>query len=474
MASARRRLQTSTVVEPLLAASAATFATLAIAVFGERRLGLTGLLLPLALVVAISLVRRPVAAVATTVVLAILCEGRTFGVPLMPRLYDDTFQGLTPLDGLVALAVMAVALELIRTRRPLRLPAALALPLLLVALAMAAGVVVTRASGGGLLDALLALHVVGYLFVLPILIVNLDLERRQIRLLLGGAVALAIVKSVIGLLVMAAGLSVSLGGATITYYEPTANWLVLLVLLGVVAALVGGMRPPAWMLLGTPLLIASLVLSYRRSFWIAAVLGLLLVVLLGTSARGWRVLVPAALLVGGAIWIGGAQQFEAQTPLARRVESLSPSQIQRNAEDRYRIDERINVIAEIGRHPVSGIGFDAGWRATERSLPVEHLDGRRYVHFALLWWWLKLGILGAAAFLSVLLGSALLAWRTWRRNTTPIFRCFGIASLCGFAGLVAAETTASFTGVDGRFTVVLAAQLGLLALLASPPPPHER
>lgn len=470
MDAVRRRLQTSTAVEPVLAALAATFATLALAVFGERRLGLTGLLLPLALVVVVMLVRRPVAAVATAVSLAILFEGRTFGVPGMDKLYDDAFQGLTPLDGLVALALVAVALDLVRTRRPLRLPAALALPLLLVVLAMTAGVVVTRASGSGLLDVLLGLHIVAYLVVMPILVVNLGLDRRQLRLLLGGAVGLAIVKAVMGLIVMAAGLSVELGGATITYYEPTANWLILIVLLGIVAAIVGGMRPPLWMLLGTPLLIASLVLSYRRSFWIAAVLGLLLVVLLGTSARGWRLLVPATVLVAAAIWMGGTMEFQAQTPLVRRVESLSPSQLSRNAEDRYRIDERTNVIAEIERHPVSGIGLDARWRATARALPVEHEEGRRYVHFALLWWWLKLGILGAAAFLSVLLASALLAWRTWRRNRSAIFRCFGIASLCGVAGLVAAETTASFTGVDGRFTVVFATQLGLLALLAQPPP----
>src|SRR5690606_7704178 len=108
--------------------------------------------------------------------------------------------------------------------------------------------------------------------------------------------ALAIAKAASGLLVMAAGLGVALGSTTITYYEPTANWVVMVALLGIVAALVGGTRPPAWMLAGTPLLIASLALSYRRSFWIAAVLGLLLVVLLGTSARGWRVLVPAAVL----------------------------------------------------------------------------------------------------------------------------------------------------------------------------------
>jgi len=110
---------------------------------------------------------------------------------------------------------------------------------------------------------------------------------------------------------------------------------------------------------------------------------------------------------------------------------------------------------------------ERGWVASARALPVEHVDGRLYVHFALLWWWLKLGILGAAAFVGLLLGGFVLAWRTWRRNREPLFRCFGLASLVGLAGLIAIETTASFSGVDARFTVALGAQLGLLAALSA-------
>jgi O-antigen ligase len=457
MSAIRRKLHGGADAEPLLAALAATLATLALAVFGERRLGTVGLLLPLVLVVAVVLVRRPIAAVATAVGLAIVCEGPTFGIPVMTRLYQDVYRSLTPLDGLVALALVAVAADLLRTRRPLRLPTTLALPLLLVALAVAAGIVVTRADGSGTIDTLVAARVLLYVLLVPTAVVNLDLDPRQIRMLLGGAVALALLKAAVGLIVMATGGSVELDGGThITYYEPTANWLVLVVALGILGALVGGMRPPAWMLAGLPLLIA------------AAALGLVLLLMLGTTARGRRVLVPSVVLVAVAIWLIGSLEFQAQTPLVKRVSSLAPTQLERNAEDRYRLDERANVVAEIRSHPVSGIGLQAGWSASERPLPVEHVEGRQYVHFTLLWWWLKLGILGAAAFAAIVLGGLLLAWQTWRRNAAPLVRCFGLASLCGIAGLIAVETTASFTGVEARFTVVFAAQLGLLALLASP------
>jgi hypothetical protein len=465
MLTLRQRLR-SHQLEPLLVALTATLATLAIAVFAERRLGGAGLFVPLLLVSGLLLVRWPLAAVSAAVAAPIVCEGGTFGIPAMTKLYDPVFKQLTALDLLVALALVAVGLDLMRRRRQPHLPGALGFPLLMVALALAAGLAVTLGQGWSPRDTLFTMHVLFYLLLLPIAIVNLDLERDQLMLLLKGAVAFALLKAAMGLIVMATGGSVELDGGThLTYYEPTANWLIMLALLGTVAAIAGGMPKERWMAVGMPLLTVALVLSYRRSFWIAAVLGLLLVLLLGTSRRGRRVLVPVLLLVAGSIWVVGSIEFQAQTPLANRVQSLAPSKLETNAEDRYRLDERVNVVAEIRRHPVAGIGLQEDWRASERPLPVEHENGRQYVHFAALWWWLKLGFLGAVAFVSLILGGIVLSWRTWRNNREPLFRCFGLASLCGFLGLIAIETTASFTGVDARFTVVLAVQLGLLAVL---------
>jgi O-Antigen ligase len=465
MLALRQRLR-SHQVEALLVALAASLATLAIAVFAERRLGGAGLFAPLLLVAALLLMRWPIAAVALAVAAPIVCEGSTFGIPVMTRLYDHVFKQLTALDVLVMLALVAVGLDLLRRRRQPHVPGALGFPLLMVALAMAAGLAVTLGQGWSTRDTLFTMHVLFYLLLLPLAIVNLDLGRDRLMLLLKGAIALALLKAAMGLIVMASGGSVALDSGThLTYYEPTANWLMLIALLGTIAAIAGGMPKERWMLVGVPLLITALLLSYRRSFWIAAVLGLLLVLLLGTSRRGWRVLLPSLVLVSIAIWTIGSTEFQAQTPLATRVQSLAPSKLQANAEDRYRLDERVNVIAEIKRAPVAGIGLQENWHASARPLPVEHENGRQYVHFALLWWWLKLGFLGAVAFVSVILGGVVMSWRTWRNNREPLFRCFGLASLCGLLGLIAVETTASFTGVDARFTVVLAVQLGLLAAL---------
>src|SRR5271168_4340553 len=123
------------------------------------------------------------------------------------------------------------------------------------------------------------------------------------------------------------------------------------------------------MLAASPLLVACLVLSYRRSFWIGAVLGLLLVLMLGTSPVGRRLLVPAGLGVVVAIWLLGSINFQNQSPIVKRVASLAPSKLEANAEDRYRLDERADVLAELRAHPIAGLGMTIPWAATARTLP---------------------------------------------------------------------------------------------------------
>ena len=188
--------------------------------------------------------------------------------------------------------------------------------------------------------------------------------------------------------------------------------------------------------------------------------------LLGTSPVGRRALVLAALAVIGSIWLLGSVNFQSQLPIVKRAESLVPSKLEANLEDRYRLDERANVLGEIRKHPVTGLGMTIPWSASVQPLSVEHAEGREYVHFAALWYWLKLGLLGLCAYVGMMIASMILAWRTWRRSREPLLRAFGLASLAAMAGLIAIDTTASFTGVDARFTVLFATQLGLLAALA--------
>jgi O-antigen ligase len=451
-------------------AMVAVAATALIALVASYKLGIAGLLAPLGIVLLLLLLRRPVVTVGLVVGLVIACEGPTFGIlTFTSHLYTKIYGDLGVLDVLVAVAVLAVGLDLVRSGRALQIPRALRLPSALLALAMVAGFVTGHAAGGSLRFVLASEDVLAFLLVLASAGAKLDIDRDRLTMLLYGAVALAIVKAVLGLLEIAGGYGQSIeAGASLTYREPTSNWLIMITLLALFAGGLARARPPLWMLLGSPLLVASLLLSYRRSFWIAFVLAALLVLLLGLSPLGRRLLLPAAVGIGIAIWLAGSIQFQSQLPVAKRVASLQPSRVEANVEDRYRLDERANVLGEIGRHPITGLGMTVPWAATDRPLPVEHAGGREYVHFAALWFWLKLGILGLLAYIGFLCGSGVLAWQAWRRSRETALSAFGLASLCGIVGLVVIETTATFTGVDARFTVLLGVQIGLLALLARP------
>jgi hypothetical protein len=454
--------------ELLLGAMAAgAIALLALAAM--HKLGTAGILAPVVVVFAAILLARPVVAVAFVVVLTVVCEGPSFGIlTFTSRLYEVVFKDISLVDVLVALAVASVGIDLIHRRRLPQVPRPLTVPLVTLALAMVAGLVVGHASGAKLSFAVASENAPGFMLLLSIAVANLDLDRRQVTRLLGCAMALAIVKAILGLIEVAAHRGYSIEGiATLTYYEPSANWLIMIAILTVFAAVLARARPPLWMLLASPLLVTCLVLSYRRSFWIGAALGLLLVLMLGVSPLGRRLLVPAGLGLVIAIWLLGSINFQSQLPIVKRAASLTPSRLEENAQDRYRLDERANVLAEIRAHPFTGLGVAIPWAATAQTLSLEAPgEGREYVHFAVLWYWLKFGVLGLCAYVGVMLGSMWVAWQAWRRSSEPLLRAFSLASLCGMVGLLAIDTTASFTGVNERFTVLFAAQVGLLALIA--------
>jgi O-antigen ligase len=214
----------------------------------------------------------------------------------------------------------------------------------------------------------------------------------------------------------------------------------------------------------TPLLVLSLTLSLRRSFWIGAALGILLVIVLGSRPAGRQIVIVTGLLLAAAVWFLTLQPLQAEAPLVKRAQSLEPTKVEQNAQDRYRIDELRNVTAELRAHPVTGLGLGGQWSATH-PLGVEHENGRSYTHVVAFWWWLKLGILGLLAYLAVMAATLAMSWQAWRRSSDPVLSAAGLAFLCGVLALAVVETVGSFTGVDPRFTALFGAVAGLLAVM---------
>lgn len=433
----------------------------------QQRLGAAGLLLPGAAVGLAVAVRFPALAVFGAVAAAILGEGTGFEIlPVTNELYRDLGFGVMPIDVLFMVAVFATVVDVLRERRPFAIPPPLlSFAIVLLLLALAGGCVVAYDAGVPPTAALLATHHFVYVGLVPLLVVNLRLDERQVKRVLAAAVGVAVVKALLGLAAIASGRGIEVDGSVLTYYQPVANWLTMLVALAALAALVMRAGPPAWLLLALPLVTASLLLSYRRSFWIGFGLAVVVVVLFGLSPSGRRLIVPIGALLAVAIWMLGSVVVQSDGAVAQRLQSLAPSKVTTKPEDRYRLDERANVLAELRARPISGLGLDVRWRATERPLPVEVNPEHTYVHFSALFWWLKLGALGLAAWIATMASALALSWRVWRRSREPLMRAVGLASLCGVIGLLAIETTGSFTGVDLRFTVAFGAQLGLLAVM---------
>jgi hypothetical protein len=444
-------------------AAAGTLVTVAAAL----KVGLAGLALPIIVLGALAVVRYPGPVLVAAVGAVVFCENAGFGLlPQTQHLYDDLVKGFMPIDGILAIAMAGTAAQVIQDRRPVRLPAPpLTFALVLLGLGIVSGIVVGREQGVGVTGALLLIHGFAYIILVPLVAANLRVSDRDVVRLLGACVGMAVLKALLGLVVVATGRGNTVGSSSLTYYEPAANWLMTVVLLGIVAAALARVRLPWWVLASAPLLLTSLVLSYRRSFWIADLLGLALVVLLGLSSGGRKVVLPGAVLVGAAIWALGGVALQSDTPLGQRVQSLSPSNIAVKPDDRYRLDERANVWHAIKDSPVSGLGLGVPWQATARPLPVEVNPEHQYVHFAVLFWWLKLGLLGMLAYAGMLLAGALMALRIWRRSTVPVIRAFGLGSLCSMVALAVIETTATFSGSDTRFSLLFAGQLALLSVL---------
>ena len=139
---------------------------------------------------------RPLLAVSIAVVAPILFEGASFGLfTTLQHVYDPFYKRITPVDVLVLIAVAAVALDMLRERRPMRYPRELRFPHLLLAIGMLVGIAMGKTGGSGLKSLLLAENLLAYLLVLPVAVANLNVEPRRLQVLLGGAFALAVLKA---------------------------------------------------------------------------------------------------------------------------------------------------------------------------------------------------------------------------------------------------------------------------------------
>ncbi|WP_372788659.1 O-antigen ligase family protein [Paraconexibacter sp.] len=458
LALSRRPLSPVGIVLGLLGAC---FAILAL-----QRLGATAIAAAAAAVLAVALLARPVAAVGTIATLVVLVEqdpGWATGVA--ERLYGRIagFKAF-PLEALLAVALVAVVADALHRHR-LHGPGPFSAPLVVLGFAILAGVV-TGSTGGADGTAILEGARTPLLLLLaPFASAHAFHRRRDLRRVLRWLTVVAAWKAVVGLLLLALAITpVAVNGERATYLESTANFVVMTFLLGVLAARVSSVPISKWAIAATPLAIACLLFSYRRSYWIATVACVVVIVLIATSPNTRRLLIPAVTVVVLALVVAfsNGSTVELSGPLGERVEQLSPSKVLANAEDRYRIGERKNVVAAVRESPLAGLGIGVPWRAVH-PLSVEHPDGHLYSHVATLWFWMKFGLLGLIAYVGLILTAVLVGARIFRRHPDRMIAAAGLAGGVAILGLAIAETTATFIGAEPRMSLIVGLMLGLLA-----------
>jgi hypothetical protein len=429
-------------------------------------LGVVGALIPVAVAVGLLLIEKPWWAFVVVAVVIILCEDDpTQGLISQEAFFHQALPGIivSPANLILIAVLVAVVFDVRRTGRAWRAPGLIAWPLALLALASIGAAIVGFTNPlhdtTQLLNQIRSLTI---LIVAPFIVVNLPTPPRAVRNVVIGAVIIGGLVSLEGLGSYAAGAGKALDGVTITFLAETPNWFTVLLILGALALVIGRGRLPWWATTASVLALACLVLSFRRSFWIGAVVGIVFVIVAVRGGRRAR-LVPVVVAAAAVIitlstgLIGGAQGA-----LTQRFSQLSPTAVQSSQDDRYRLDETRNVWAEIQDHPVTGLGLGVPWRVRDplsQTLP----QGTFYNHFALLWFWLHLGILGPITYLWLFGAGVVEALRVGRRHRDPVIRAAGIAVAGGLVALAVAEVTATYTGADPRFDALVGLVLGWVA-----------
>lgn len=446
--------------------AAAGLATGLLLAAGLQVAGPKGAVAPVAALLCLVLLRFPGVTFGLLLVAAVMAEPEATGfLPAGTAFYEQAVSSLTLPDLLLLLGLGGVLLRFATEDERPQLPDPLTIPLLLLALALAWGGITALAAQAGVSqgDLFHRSMNVAYVFLVPLLAVNVLRDSRALKIFAVIAAALAAFKGLSGLFGTLVGVGSTVDEETVTFLNPVPNLMMMVFLLGVAAALVRRVKIPVWMMGAAPIALLAIVLSFRRSFWIATAFALIVVVIVASRRRGRAVLAIGAIALALTLVASatiGASDGPSASPLAERAQTLSPGALDANRGDRYRNDERDNVIETIESQPLTGLGLGVPWQVHE---PLAEAHDRRYVHVATLWYWLALGPLGLIAYLA-LVGCGLWTARTiWNRHPDQVIQICAIACFGGILGLAIVELTATFTGIEPRISLILGAALGWLA-----------
>jgi len=425
---------------------------------------------------------RPVIGVAVVLGLTLLFEQYDFAsftpitrtVPFFENASNFTGIGgfvVTPLEILLVCVSIVVLVQAVGRVRPMR-ENPLALPVFLFAVALAIWFLYGVVSGGDLKIALWEIRALAYLCLLVFVVPQVVATQRDVSLLLWTAIVVVGIKAVQGLwnffVVLGGDMS---GERSVTSHEDALfmAWVIVF-LVGLLMYRTGRGQKAALLVL-TPVMLVTFVVTDRRAAYAALAVGLITSALVMATDRTKRVLivkVAVPLLVAAVLVIIAG--WNSPGVLGMPAETLRSIVAPENQEDvdssYYRAAEEINLIHAIESEPIVGLGFGRPFQSSGQGgiVDIGYSLENYIAHNQIIWVWAKMGTVGFSIFW-VVIGSVIVfgcvAARTLR---DPYLRTVAILVTCA----VVMQIVVSYVDLQltyARNMVFLGVLIGILCRL---------
>lgn len=349
--------------------------------------------------------------------------------------------GITPAEILMAITLIGLIGTLAPTREKLR-GGRLVIPYLIFGVAVVIGEVNGLTHGGDFKLSLWELRPQVYGMVLFVMSSQLIRDRSQLKVLIAILLGAEVFKGGEGIYRYFVILGQNVNGS-VPILGHDDSYLLSLFVLAVVIGLIWFRRPLIILLVAvSPIVITAIVVNHRRAgtgaldLEIATVM--VLAYILEPRYRGWllRVAVVALVLGGAFVVTFWNQQYGAAAEIIRPLKSLIDPNARDLSSDLYRIAETANLRATFRTSPLLGIGFGHPYYIFYPQNGVAKFDPLWNIipHNTLLWIPMRMGIVGAVSFWSLISMAIVEAIWTARVARDKLIRgaaAFAVAAIFG-------------------------------------------
>ena len=427
----------------------------------------------IAIVIVGAVVRRPAVGAALVIVL----------VTILPRttLFERgvAFGGgtLKITDALVALTLVSwLAVALIYPQRT-RLPSTASVLLVTCAIGLSVASVVTANSFETPLKfSLLELRpLLSYLLIFPI--VSDVRNMREFELGAGIALVATGVASALAVAqyIQGEGLDATYaGGAVRVTGVPVLAPMIAVVMSLSLLVYARSPRMKAALAVLAVLGLGGLFVTFLRGAWIAVLLAMVFSLVAMPSRARPRLLAIGAIVASAAaalvVLANGLSASGVANPLeSGRERLLSVGSFERDVSALHRQNEWSTALGEIADHPLTGIGLGSSITFYSPMYSIENESYGStftsfYIHSSVIWFPLKLGLLGAALYGLLVLSATVSGFRQSRRARLVRARPYFFAASLTLASMVLLSTNGPHLNVDSA-TPWAAALIGAIELL---------